>query len=159
MMQITARGEYFKMKKMVLLLMCVSLLGCASGQRLQPAPEGIVFETAKSRKMVMRSIMHVMEDEGFKIGSSNEKQGIIVCKPRDMLNGVLREKTDGIPWNIQTRVSTLNHRILFSAKVSPSGVVKLKTIVMATTAAHSVDRDKSQKLARYYEKKIKKVLR
>jgi len=37
--------------------------------------------------------------------------------------------------------------------------VKLKTLVMATGAAHSIDNDKSEKLARYYEKKIKKALR
>jgi len=29
---------------------------------------------------------------------------------------------------------------------------------MATNAAHSIDRDKNEKLARYYEKKTKKTL-
>ena len=76
-----------------------------------------------------------------------------------MLNGVLTEKTEGKSWSIQTKASTLNHRIQFSAKVSPDGIVKLETLVMATNAAHSLDSDKSEKLARYYEKKIKKTLR
>ena len=107
----------------------------------------------------MRAIINMIEDEGFSVGSSNEKQGIIVCKPRKMLDGVLTEKTEGKSWSIQTKASTLNHRIQFSANVSPDGTVKLETLVMATNAAHSIDSDKSEKLARYYEKKIKKTLR
>ena len=146
------------MKKIVLVLICVFFFGCASGQQPQTTSEGIVFETGKSRKAVMRSIINVIEDEGFKVASSNEKQGIIVCKPRKMLDGVLTEKTEGKSWSIQTKASTLNHLIQFSANVSPDGVVKLETLVMATGATHSIDSDKSEKLARYYEKKIKKAL-
>ena len=139
--------------------MGVFLFGCASGQQPQPAPESVTFETGKSRKIVMHAIINVIEDEGFNVSSSNEKQGIIVCEPRKMLDGVLKEKTEGESWSIQTKASTLNHQIQFSANVSPDGVVRLETLVMATGAAHSVDRDKSKKLARYYEKKIKKILR
>jgi hypothetical protein len=154
----TAREGHSKMKKIVLALTCVFLLGCAAGQQPQLTYEGITFETGKSRKVVMHAIINVVEDEGFSVGSSNEKQGIIVCEPRKMLDGVLTEKTEGKSWNIQTKASTFNHRIQFSANVSPDGIVKLETLVMATNAAHSIDRDKSEKLARYYEKKIKKAL-
>ena len=147
------------MKKIVLMLICVLFFGCASGQQSQPTSEGIVFETGKSRKAVMRVIINVIEDDGFSVGSSNEKQGIIVCKPRKMLNGVLAEKTEGSSWGIQSKASTFNHLIQFSANISPDGIVKLKTLVMATGSAHSIDRDKSEKLARYYEKKIEKILR
>jgi len=148
-----------KMKKMVWALTCVFFLGCASGQQSQPTDRGIIFETGKSRKIVMHAIVKVMEDEGYDVGSSNENKGTVVCKPRKMLDGVLKEKAEGKPWNIQTKASTLNHRIEFSARVSPVGVVKLKALVMGTGAAHSVDGDKSEKLARYYEKKIKEALR
>jgi len=147
------------MKEIVLALICVFLFGCAAGQQPQPTYEGITFETGKSRKAVMSAIIKVAHDEGFKVGSADEKKGTIVCKPRKMLDGVLTEKTEGKPWSIQSKASTLNHRIQFSANVSPDGVVKLKTLVMATNAAHSFDSDKSEKLARYYEKKIKKALR
>ena len=147
------------MKEIVLALACVFLFGCATGQQPQVTSEGTTFETGKSRKVVMHAIINVVEDEGFSVGSTNEKQGIIICEPRKMLDGVLTEKTEGKSWNIQTKASTFNHRIQFSANVSPDGIVKLETLVMATNAAHSIDRDKSEKLARYYEKKIKKNLR
>ena len=155
----TAKEGHPKMKEIVLALICVFLFGCAAGQQPQPTSEGIVFETGKSRKIVMRAIINVIEDEGFSVGSSNEKQGIIVCKPRKMLDGVLTEKTEGKSWSIQTKASTLNRRIQFSANVSPDGIVKLETLVMATGGSHSIDSDKSEKLARYYEKKIKETLR
>jgi hypothetical protein len=147
------------MKKIVWVLTCVFLLSCASGQQPRPTSEGIIFETGKSRKNVMYAIIKVVEDEGFSVDSASEKKGIIVCEPRKMLSGVLTEKTEGRPWNIQTQASTFNYRILLSANVSPDGVVKLETLVMATGAAHSLDKDKSEKLAKYYEKKIKKALR
>jgi len=147
------------MKKTVLVLICIFFFSCASGQQQQTTSEGITFETGKSRKVVMRAIINVIEDEDFKVGSSNEKQGIIVCKPRKMLDGVLTEKTEGKSWSIQTKASTLNRRIQFSANVSPDGIVKLETLVMATGGSHSIDSDKSEKLARYYEKKIKETLR
>ena len=147
------------MKKIVLMLICVFFFGCATGQQPLPTSEGIVFETGKSRKVVMHAIINLIEDDGFSVGSSNEKQGIIICKPRKMLNGVLMEKIEGSSWGIQSKASTFNHLIQFSANVSPDGIVKLEALVMATGSAHSIDSDKSEKLARYYEKKIKKVLR
>jgi len=147
------------MKEIVLALICVFFFGCAADQQPQSTSEGIVFETGKSRKVVMRAIINVIEDEGFSVGSANENQGIIVCKPRKMLDGVLMEKIEGTSWNVQTKASTFNHRIQFSANVSPDGIVKLETLVMATGASHSIDSDKSEKLARYYEKKIKETLR
>ncbi len=147
------------MKKIVLVLICIFFFGCASGQKPQPTSEGIVFETGKSRKVVMHAIINVIEDDGFSVGSSNEKQGLIVCKPRKMLNGVLMEKTEGSSWRIQSKASTFNRRIQFSANVSPDGIVKLEALVMESGSTHSIDSDKSEKLARYYEKKIKKALR
>ena len=155
----TAKEGHSKMKEIVLALTCVFLFGCAAGQQPQPTAEGITFETGKSRKAVMNAIIKVVDDDGFSVGSANENQGIIVCKPRKMLDGVLMEKIEGTSWNVQTKASTFNHRIQFSANVSPDGIVKLETLVMATDAAHSIDSDKSEKLARYYEKKIKETLR
>ena len=155
----TAKEGHSKMKKIVFALICVFLFGCAAGQQPQPTPKGITFETGKSRNAVMNAIIKVVDDDGFSVGSANEKQGIIVCKPRKMLDGVLTEKTEGTSWNVQSKASTLNHRIQFSANVSPDGIVKLETLVMSTGATHSIDRDKSEKLARHYEKKIKKALR
>ena len=153
------REDHSEMKKIILAIACVFLLGCAADQNRQPTSEGITFETGKSRKIVMHTIIKVVDDEGYSVGSTNKKQGIIVCKPRKMLDGVLTEKTEGKSWNMQTKASTLNHRIQFSANVSRDGIVKLKTLVMATGAAHSIDNDKSENLARYYENKIKKALR
>jgi len=147
------------MKKIVCFLTCVFLFGCASGQQPQRNSEGIIFETGKSRNIVMHAIIKVIKNEGFKVDYANEEKGIVVCKPREMLDGVLKEKTEGTPWNIQTYASTQNHQIRFSANVEPDGVVKLKTLVMVTSSADSIDRQKSEKLARYYENKIKEVLR
>ena len=146
------------MKKMVLMLICVFFLGCATSPQ-QPAFEPTVFETGKSRQVVMHAIIKVIEDDGFSVDSSNEKQGIIVCKPRTMLVGILREKTEGTSWSIQSKASTGNHLIQFSAIVSQDGIVKLKALVMEAGLKSSVDSDKSEKLAGYYEKKIKKLLR
>ena len=147
------------MKRILLVLSSLFFFGCAAGPQPQPASEATVFETGKSRKVVMHAIIKVIEDDGFTVGSSNEKQGIIVCKPRSMLDGILREKTEGKSWNMQTKASTFNRRIQFSANVSPDGIVKLEVLVMEEGSEHSIDSDQSQKLARYYERKIKKLLR
>ena len=45
------------MKKIVLMLICVFFFGCATGQQPLPTSEGIVFETGKSRKVVMHAII------------------------------------------------------------------------------------------------------
>jgi hypothetical protein len=76
-----------------------------------------------------------------------------------MLNGVLQEKIAGSQWNMQSFDSTLNHRIEFSANVNPDGVVTLKALVMEAGAAASIDKNRSEKLTRYYENRIKEVLR
>jgi len=107
----------------------------------------------------MNAIIKVADDEGFSVGTVNQKKGIIVCKPRKMLNGVLMEKIQGGSWNVQTKSSTFNHRIQFSAHVSQDGVVRLRTLVMATDETHSVDREKSEKLTAYYQKKIMAAVR
>jgi len=146
------------MKKIVFLLTCVFFFGCAPGQQSQPVSPDIVFETGKSREIVMHAIIRVVRNDGFEVAYSNEKKGIVVCKPREMLDGVLKEEIQGSPWNVQFNSSTFNHRIQFSAKVNPDGVVKLKTLVMATDAPDSLDSRKSEKLARYYENKIKEAL-
>jgi len=147
-----------KMKKFVFLLTCVFFFGCAPGQQSQSVSPDIVFETGKSREIVMHAIIRVVRNDGFAVAYSNEKKGIVVCKPREMLDGVLKEEIQGNPWNVQFNSSTFNHRIEFSANVNPNGVVKLKTLVMATEAADSVDGQESVKLARYYENKIKAAL-
>ena len=148
-----------KMKKIVSLLTGVFLFGCASGQQPQPTSEGITFETGKSREIVVQAIIEVVESDGYKVAYANEKEGAIRCKTRAMINGVLKAKTDGTPWKLQFQSQTLNSQIHFSANVSPDGVVKLKTLVMATNSPDSLYPEKSEKLARYYENKIKEALR
>ncbi|MCF8128173.1 MAG: hypothetical protein K9N10_06640 [Deltaproteobacteria bacterium] len=147
------------MKKIVFLLTCLFLFGCASGQQPQPTSESITFETGKSRKIVMQTIIEVVNGDGYKVAYANENEGIIRCKPREMLNGVLKEKTNGTPWKLQFQSETLNSQIRFSANVNPDGIVKLKTLVMATNSPDSLYPQKSEKLARYYENKIKEALR
>jgi len=147
------------MKRIVLLITCVFLVGCASGRQPQTTYEGITFETGRSRKIVMHAIIEVVRNEGFEVAYANERKGVVVCKPREMLDGVLREKTEGTPWKLQFHSETLNSRIQFSANVNPDGVVRLKTLVMVTDAADSFESQKSEKLARYYENKIKEALR
>jgi hypothetical protein len=146
------------MKKIVFLVTCVFLFGCASGQKPQTLNEEITFQTGKTRKIVMHAIIDVVRNDGYEIAYANEKKGEIRCKPREMLNGVLKEKTQGTQWNLQFHSYTLNSRILFSAHVTPDGVVRLKTLVMATKSPDSLYSQKSQKLARYYENKIKEAL-
>jgi hypothetical protein len=146
------------MKKIVFLLACVSFFGCASGQQPQATSSDIVFETGKSRETVIHAIIEVVESDGYKVAYANEKEGIIRCKPREMLNGVLKEKTEGTPWKLQFQSQTLNSLIQFSANVNQDGVVNLKTLVMATSSPDSLYPQKSEKLARYYENKIKKAL-
>ena len=148
-----------KMKEIVFLLTCVFFFGCASGQQPQPTFESITFETGKSRKIVMQAIIEVVEGDGYKVAYANEKEGVIRCKPREMLNGVLKEKTSGTPWKLQFQSETLNSQIRFSANVNPDGVVKLKTLVMATSSPDSLYPQKSEKLARYYEDRIREALR
>jgi hypothetical protein len=148
-----------KMKKIVFLMACVILVGCASGQQPKTDYEGITFETGKSRKMVMHAIIEVARNDGYKVAYTNEKKGVVVCKPREMLDGVLRERTQGKQWKLQFHSETLNSQIHFSAKVSPDGVVKLKTLVFVTAAADSFESQKSEALARYYENRIKETLR
>ncbi len=146
------------MKKIVFFLTGLFLLGCASGQQGKPNVEGVTFETGKDRKTVMHAILEVVKNEGYKVAYANEKEGIVRCKPREMLNGVLKEKIRGTRWNVQFSPSTLNHRIEFSASVNPDGIVTLKTLVMATSAPESLDSQKSQALAGYYENRVKAAL-
>jgi hypothetical protein len=107
--------------------------------------------------MVMDAIMEVLQIEDFNAHADNKK-GIISCKPREMLNGVLQKKIQKNNWNMQSFASTLNHRIEISAKVNPDGVVKLKALVMEAGSVDSIDRNTSEKLTRYYENRIKEVL-
>ena len=148
------------MSKILFALIGLSVLvACAAGTQTEMGPQGIVFETGKSRKAVMDAIVQVATDDGFTIGSVKQADGMIICKPRKMLDGVLSQKIEGGNWNMQTKSSTFNHLIQFSAAVSTQGVVELKTLVMVSRINGPVDSNKSEKLARYYEKRIMKVLR
>jgi len=60
---------------------------------------------------------------------------------------------------MQSKRSTMNYQILLSAHVNERGIVQLKAVVIEPGFAKSVDRQKSEKLAEYYERKIKKKLR
>jgi len=103
--------------------------------------------------------MEIVIDEGYDVDPVTEGQVDIVCKPRVMLSGVLLEKTEGKEWVMQSMRATLNYHILLSAHVSERGIVQLKAVVIEPGFAKSVDRQKSEKLAEYYERKIKKKLR
>jgi hypothetical protein len=153
-------GGYLNMGKMASVLIAVSLFAaCAGGNRTQTAPQGIVFETGKSRRAVMDTIVEVAMDDGYTIDSTSDADGTIICNPRKMLDGTLSMKITGNDLALQSKRSTLNHLIQFSARVSRDGVVELKTLVMVSGLKGPVDMDRSEKLARYYEKKIMKVLR
>ena len=124
-------------------------IACAAGNRTQTGPQGIVFETGKSREAVIKAIVQVATDDGITIGAVNHADGRVTFKAREMLDGVLSQKTEGRNWDVQTKRSIFNHLIQFSADVSPQGVVKLKTLVMVSGINGPVDTDKSEKLARY----------
>ena len=153
------------MGKVVLLIMCILLFGCATDQsnpelvlRETNRVEGISFETGKSRDKVMDTIMEIVMDDGFDVDPITDiKQGI-VCKPRFMLNGILMEKTEGQGWNIQSKRSTMNYRVMLSAQVSEKGVVQLNAVVFEQGSGNVIDYQKSAKLAEYYERLIKRKL-
>ncbi len=148
------------MGKMVLALIGVSLfVACAAGNRTQTGAQGIVFETGKNRRAVMDAIVEVAIDDGYTVHSISDADGRIIFDPRKMLDGTLSMKITGNDSALQTKRSTFNHLIQFSAHVSRDGVVELKTLVMVSGLNSPVDADKSEKLARYYEKRIMKVLR
>lgn len=148
------------MRKMLFTLVWLSVfVACATGNRTQTGPQGFAFETGKSRKAVMGAIVQVATDDGFTVNAMNHSDGRITFKTREMLDGVLSQKTEGQNWDVQTKRSTFNHLIQFSADVSPQGVVKLKTLVMVSGINGPVDTEKSEKLARYYEKRIIQALR
>jgi hypothetical protein len=148
------------MGKMLLALIGLcGLVACATVSQTQMKPEGIVFETGKSRRAVMDAIVEVAIDDGYTVASISDTEGTITFDPRKMLDGTLNKKTTGNDWNIQTRGSTFNRLIQFSARVSKHGVVQLKTLVMVSGLNGPVDSDRSEKLARYYEKKIIQELR
>jgi len=148
------------MGKMVLALigLCV-FLACATGPQTDMETEEIVFETGSSRRSVMDAIVEVAVDDGYTVESVSDKDGIIIFNPRKMLVGTLSKKITGNDWNIQSRGSTFNHLIQFSARVGKDGVVALKALVMVSGLNSPVDGDKSEKLARYYEKKVMRELR
>ena len=147
------------MKKWIgTLMVLVFGAACATGYHAQTEAEGIVFETGKSRRAVMDAISEVVIDDGYTVGATSDREGTIVCNPRHMLDGILTEKMSGEDWGRTSKKATLNHLIQFSARVSEDGVVELKTLVMVSGAEGLVDPVKSEKLARYYEKRIMKVL-
>jgi hypothetical protein len=147
-----------EMKKSALSLICLITFGCATYPQTRVTSEGIRFETGTTRRAVMDVISDVTEDEGFTIEKIDESQGVIICKPRKMLNGILWEKTEGKQWNIQSKAAAYNHEIRFSATVSREGIVELRAIVITSGLDKSIDTKASEKLARYYERKIKQKI-
>lgn len=142
------------MRKILLWLICLLLFACATDKHTGVAPREITFETGVSRKAAMNAITDVIMDDGFTIDRVNEKDGTITCKPRVMLYGVLRAKTDKHPPVLQRKSDTYNNEVQFSAKVSREGIVTLKTLVSVPGFGKPFDRDRSKKLAGYYEKRI-----
>jgi len=148
------------MKKWIgTLMVLVFGAACATGYHAQTEAKGIVFETGKSRRAVMDAIIEVAMDDGYTVGPTSDTEGTIVCNPRQMMDGILTEKMSGEEWSRTPKKATFSHLIQFSARVSKDGVVELKTLVMVSGAEGPVDPAKSEKLARYYEKRIMKVLR
>lgn len=149
-----------KMGKLVFALIALIVCAaCAAGPHPQTEAQGIVFETGKSRRAVMDAIVEVAIDDGYTVHSISDADGTIIFNPRKMLDGTLSQKITGNDSALQTKRSTLNHLIQFSARVSGDGVVQLKAFVMISELDGPVDVDKSEKLARYYEKRIMKALR
>jgi len=107
----------------------------------------------------MDAVIDVAMDDGYTIASTSDADGTIVCDPRKMLDGILTEKITGNDWGMQSTKATYNRFIQFSARVSKEGAVALKTLVMVLKLDGPVDVEKSEKLARYYEKRILKALR
>ena len=143
------------MGKVVLLIMCILLFGCATDQsnpelvlRETNRVEGISFETGKTRDKVMDTIMEIVMDDGFDVDPITDiKQGI-VCKPRSMLSGILMERTEGKEWNIQSQRATTNYRIMLSAQVSEKGVAHLNAVVFERGSETAIDYQKSAKVGR-----------
>lgn len=149
-----------RMKRWIGTLMVFAICaGCAGGQQARPGVQGIVFETGKSRRAVMDAIVEVAVDDGYTIAATSDAEGTVVCDPRHMLEGILKQKMSGEEWGLTSKKATLNQLIQFSARVSEDGVVELKTLVMVSGAEGSADPVASERLARYYEKRILKVLR
>jgi hypothetical protein len=153
------------MRKVFLPFFCLLLFGCAADENYRAAVlqetdrvEGVTFETGKVKGAVMNVIMDIVMDDGFDVDPITDETGNIVCKPRVMLSGILQEKTDGKKWSMPSKRATLNCRILLSAHVSEKGVAQLKAVVMEPGFGKSIDREKSEKLAEYYERMIKKKL-
>jgi hypothetical protein len=143
---------------LALMGLCV-LAACATGLQTRMKSEGIVFETGKSRRAVMDAISEVGIEDGYTVGSVSDTEGTVIFNPRNMLDGTLSKKITGNSLAIQSKRSTYNHLIQLSARVSSDGVVQLKALVMVSGLNGLVDSDKSEKLARYYEKKIMQELR
>jgi hypothetical protein len=144
---------------------CLALIGlfflsaCAAGpQPMQNVPQGITFETGKGRLKVMDAIVEVAIDDGYTVHSTSDPDGSVIFNDRKMLDGALTRRITGNNLALQTKRSTLNHLIQFSARVSKEGVVELKTLVRATGPDSAIDRDRSDRLARYYEGKIMRFL-
>ncbi len=149
------------MGKLVFALIALTVCAaCAAGMKqTEEGSQGIVFETGKSRRAVMDAIVEVAIDDGYTVDSTSEADGTIIFNPRKMLDGTLSQKITGNELALQSKPSTLNHLIQFSARVSKDGVVTLKTLVMISGLDSPVDSDRSEGLARYYEKRIMKALR
>ena len=154
------------MRKVFLPFICFLFFGCATDQNYRETVlqetdrvEGVAFETGKAKGVVMNIIMDIVIDDGFDVDPITDETGDIVCKPRVMLRGVLQEKTEGEKWSMTSKRSTMNYQILLFAHVSEKGFVRLKAVVMEPGFGKSIDRQKSKKLAEYYERKIEKKLR
>lgn len=120
--------------------------------------EGISFETGKSRDTVMDTIMEIVMDDGFDVDPITDTKQGIVCKPRFMLTGILMEKTEGKGWDIQSKRATTNYRVMLSAQVSEKGVAQVNAVVFERGSETAIDYQRSQKLAAYYERLIKRKL-
>lgn len=161
------------MKKLVIFLLAVLLVSCATPQQREQATQGVTFETGKSREAVMDATIQLLTEEGFSIDTINEKYGIVNTKPQIILTGELMKKL-GEPGSGFVATNThLNHTIEFSATISKEGSVHLKSLayevknenIMSTIMAdpnarrsRAVDVFRTVKLQEYYIKMIKTKL-
>lgn len=122
-MQISTKGI------LITSLIIAFQISCATPQQVQKASEPTVIQTNKPKEEVVAVIVEMLNEEGFKIDTINEKYGIITCKPNTMLSGALMKKLGEPGGDWVATNNKLLHTIEFSANVNSQGVIRFKTEV------------------------------
>ncbi|MFH1147460.1 MAG: hypothetical protein V1736_07110 [Pseudomonadota bacterium] len=143
----------------IFVLMPWMLIACGTIniEERQQAAEGIAFSTGKERGAVMDTIARVMIAEGYILDQSNEKYGIIACKPYFIPTGDLLMKI-GEPGGSFANSIGFQSVIEFNAIVSEDGDVRIKTAAFLNINRNAMDMALSVKLNNYYSGIIHKAL-